>query len=337
MRPHLGFFNLFTKEFHMKLSWLFRGGALAAIAVALVLGSSLSSACAAETKSSNAKSNEATKSVAKSSDAKSVAKVDLNKATAAELEKLPGVGAPTAKKIIAGRPYKSVERPVEVRHLRRHDQEVQLARNGRHRDDQSPSKEMKSPSKAPALVDLNMATQKQLEDLPGVGPTNAKKIIAGRPYKSVDDLSKTKIAASTIAKFKSLVTVDTKKPYSVAKPITSESGSKMVDLNSAKESELEDVQGIGPAYAKKIIAGRPYKSIDDLKKAGVPEATIAKIRSQVTIGGKSDTTSHKGMVWVNLRTKTYHKEGSQWYGKTREGKYMTEADAIKEGYKASRR
>ena len=35
-------------------------------------------------------------------------KVNLNMATQAELEKLPGVGEPTAKKILAGRPYKVV-------------------------------------------------------------------------------------------------------------------------------------------------------------------------------------------------------------------------------------
>jgi hypothetical protein len=34
---------------------------------------------------------------------------------------------------------------------------------------------------------------------------------------------------------------------------------------------------------------------------------------------------------VNADTKVYHKEGSQWYGNTAEGKWMTEADAKKSG------
>jgi hypothetical protein len=29
----------------------------------------------------------------------------------------------------------------------------------------------------------------------------------------------------------------------------------------------------------------------------------------------------------------YHKEGSKWYGKTKNGKYLNEADAVKGGYR----
>ena len=42
------------------------------------------------------------------------------------------------------------------------------------------------------------------------------------------------------------------------------------------------------------------------------------------------------MVWVNTESHIYHKEGSHFYGKTKQGKYMSEADAIKEGDRASK-
>ena len=43
-----------------------------------------------------------------------------------------------------------------------------------------------------------------------------------------------------------------------------------------------------------------------------------------------------GMVWVNTESHVYHKEGSRFYGKTKQGKYVSEADAIKEGDRASK-
>jgi hypothetical protein len=43
----------------------------------------------------------------------------------------------------------------------------------------------------------------------------------------------------------------------------------------------------------------------------------------------------KGLVWVNTSTKVYHKEG-QFYGNTKQGKFMTEADAQKAGYRAEK-
>ena len=43
----------------------------------------------------------------------------------------------------------------------------------------------------------------------------------------------------------------------------------------------------------------------------------------------------KGLVWANANTKVYHKQDAV-YGKTKQGKFMTEADAQKAGYRLAK-
>lgn len=40
-------------------------------------------------------------------------------------------------------------------------------------------------------------------------------------------------------------------------------------------------------------------------------------------------------VWVNTRSGVYHASASRYYGKTKEGKFMTEADALAAGFHAA--
>jgi len=155
---------------------------------------------------------------------------------------------------------------------------------------------------------------------------------------------------------------------------SSETTNSKVDLNTANEKELDSLPGVGPATAKKIIAGRPYSSVDDLSKAGVSAGIIAKISPLVTVSGapataasnktaapkpvpnppaqsqpapappakatSSSSTSQgtpgPGTVWVNLDSGVYHYPNSRYYGKTKSGKYMSEADAEQAGYHAAK-
>jgi DNA uptake protein ComE-like DNA-binding protein len=69
-----------------------------------------------------------------------------------------------------------------------------------------------------------------------------------------------------------------------AKVAQTKAPASTVNLSMA---DLEVLPGVGPAAAKKIIAIRPYASVTDLSKAGVPKNTIAKITSMVTVAAAS--------------------------------------------------
>ena len=54
-----------------------------------------------------------------------------------------------------------------------------------------------------------------------------------------------------------------------------------IDINSASLSELDELVGIGPVYAGRIVDARPFDSVDDLVKvSGIGEKTLEKIKSQ---------------------------------------------------------
>ena len=62
-----------------------------------------------------------------------------------------------------------------------------------------------------------------------------------------------------------------------------------VDINTATQSELESVKGLGPAKAKAIIAYREakgkFKSLDDLDNVkGFGKASIDKLKNDLTVG-----------------------------------------------------
>ena len=255
--------------------------------------------------------------------AKAKDKVDINSASQADLEALPGVGAATAKKIIDGRPFSSVQDLSRVGvSAATIDKLKPLVKAGRSAKTEpaketkaaaakeekaaaKPAKETKSETKASASaaasgarVDLNTASEKELEALPAVGAATAKKIIAGRPYSSVADLSKAGVSAKTIERISPLVTVAGK-----AAPAASQSASAPASTSASSSR---------PSAASKSSSSSAGTS----EAAGPPPV--------------------KGMVWVNTETKVFHREGDKWYGNTKHGKYMNEADAVKAGYRESR-
>jgi DNA uptake protein ComE-like DNA-binding protein len=272
------------------------------------------------------------------------AKVDLNSASEKDLETLPGVGAATAKKIIAGRPYSSAsdlsKAGVSATTIKKI---TPLVTFGNSAPAAAPAKSAvtkttastkPAASSAPsAPVDLNTASEKDLEDLPGVGPATAKKIISGRPYSSASDLSKAGVSAATIKKIAPLVTASGGAAVAAAPASTSSSGSKRRSSASgaaaAPASNPPASSSAAPAAAASAPAPAPAPAPAASAPASAP-ASAAKNAPQ------AQPSPGSGMVWVNLDSGVYHKEGTRYYGKTKNGKYMSEADALKAGYRAAK-
>ena len=63
---------------------------------------------------------------------------------------------------------------------------------------------------------------------------------------------------------------------------------RLVDLNTATHRELTDLDGIGEAYARRIIDSRavdgPYRSVDELRTRNLlPASTFDKVRDLLTV------------------------------------------------------
>jgi hypothetical protein len=82
----------------------------------------------------------------------------------------------------------------------------------------------------------------------------------------------------------------------------------------------------------------PNAAAAPVSKPPAPSGTLgstAPATKPTSAKQQTSPVNSAGMVWVNTDSGVYHKPGTHWYGKTKQGKYMTEADAQKAGYRAA--
>jgi competence protein ComEA len=172
-----------------------------------------------------------------------------------------------------------------------------------------------NPGEAPlSPIDLNHASQAELQLLPGLGPKMAERIDAYRilygRYRSVDDLRKVPgIGPKTIERLRPwLIVSGTTRPSTASSPAPAESmrrdrielprpGAKelnlteLIDINSASAAELDRLPGIGPKLAQRILDARaaaPFTKVEDLRRVpGIGPKTLEKVRPYVTVGAAS--------------------------------------------------
>jgi competence protein ComEA len=161
----------------------------------------------------------------------------------------------------------------------------------------------KQPLAAGEVIDLNKATEVELDRLPGVGPALARAILESRQregaFRSLRDLRRVPgLGQKKISQLQPY----TKLPESAVgdgaapthggagkRPPPAKARSGLVNLNRASAQELETLPGIGPARARAIIRWREehgrFRRVEDvLGVPGVGPATLERLRPLVRVG-----------------------------------------------------
>ena len=111
-------------------------------------------------------------------------------------------------------------------------------------------------------------------------------------------------------------------------------GGLMLPVGAAHPQSTATVTAIckdGTAFTgtKRAGACRGHGGVQSWGEATNPASPAAQ--PSATTSQNAPAAAGAGQVWVNTASKVYHCPGDRWYGKTKHGSYMSEAQAQAQG------
>ncbi len=148
-------------------------------------------------------------------------------------------------------------------------------------------------------INPNQANEIELDRLPGVGPSLARRIVEDRnrrgPFQSVLDLGRVRgLGPKSLKKLGPVLDLplessEARPSRFVAFPGPAAEKTMRINVNEATAAELEKIPGIGPATAAKIVRDREkrgrFQSLGELARVkGIGDKTVERLASFLRAG-----------------------------------------------------
>ncbi|MEC5218831.1 hypothetical protein RCH09_003806 [Actimicrobium sp. GrIS 1.19] len=145
------------------------------------------------------------------------------------------------------------------------------------------------------------------------------------------------IAASMVTTLLTSVIASAQAPAAAPAGSTAECKDGTYYSGAAKSGACSGHKGIKEWYGAKDAAAAPAAASPAPASKVVPAPAAAAAPAKTATPAPATPAAAgggPGQVWVNSSSKVYHCQNTKYYGKTKAGSYMTEADAKAKGFHA---